>query len=66
MRVLAVGAHPDDLELLCGGTLARFVREGHQVAMCHASLGDRGSFVHSAAEIVVVILQRRDAGHATR
>jgi len=51
MRVLAVGAHPDDLELLCGGTLSRFVREGHQVTMCHASIGDRGSFVHSAAEI---------------
>lgn len=51
MRVLAVGAHPDDLEILCGGTLARYVREGHEVTMCHASLGDRGSFVHTSAEI---------------
>jgi choline dehydrogenase-like flavoprotein len=23
MRVLAIGTHPDDLEILCGGTLAR-------------------------------------------
>jgi LmbE family N-acetylglucosaminyl deacetylase len=51
MRVLAVGAHPDDLEILCGGTLARFVREGHEVVMCHASLGNRGSFVHTSEEI---------------
>jgi N-acetylglucosamine malate deacetylase 1 len=52
MRVLAVGAHPDDLEILCGGTLARFVRDGHDVVMCHASKGDKGSFVHSSEEIV--------------
>ncbi len=51
MRVLAVGAHPDDLEILCGGTLARFVREGHEVVMCHATKGDRGSYVHSSEEI---------------
>ena len=51
MRVLAVGAHPDDLEILCGGTLARFVQEGHDVVMCHATRGDRGSFVHSSEEI---------------
>jgi hypothetical protein len=31
MRVLAVGAHPDDLEILCGGTLARYAQEGHAV-----------------------------------
>ena len=61
MRVLAVGAHPDDLELLCGGTLARFVREGHQVAMCHASLGDRGSFVHTTAEITQIRLAEAQA-----
>jgi LmbE family N-acetylglucosaminyl deacetylase len=51
MRVLAVGAHPDDLEILCGGTLARYVREGHEVVMCHATLGNRGSFVHTSEEI---------------
>ncbi len=51
VRVLAVGAHPDDLEILCGGTLARFVQEGHEVVMCHASLGDRGSFVHGREEV---------------
>ena len=44
MRVLAVGAHPDDLEILCGGTLARFVAEGHSVVMCHVSDGNCGSF----------------------
>jgi LmbE family N-acetylglucosaminyl deacetylase len=42
MRVLAVGAHPDDLELLCAGTLARWVREGHEVYMAHLTSGDKG------------------------
>ncbi len=31
MRVLAIGAHFDDLELGCGGTLARHVDEGDEV-----------------------------------
>lgn len=30
MNVLAVGAHHDDIELGCGGTLARLAREGHR------------------------------------
>jgi N-acetylglucosamine malate deacetylase 1 len=51
LRVLAVGAHPDDLEILCGGTLARYARDGHDVVMCHATTGDMGSFVHSREEI---------------
>jgi LmbE family N-acetylglucosaminyl deacetylase len=42
MRVLAIGAHPDDLEVLCGGTLARFAKEGHQVVMCHVMNGNLG------------------------
>jgi LmbE family N-acetylglucosaminyl deacetylase len=31
MNVLAVGAHHDDIEIGCGGGLARLVREGHTV-----------------------------------
>lgn len=56
MRVLAVGAHPDDLEILCGGTLARFVAEGHEVVMCNATYGDRGSFEHTSEEIARIRL----------
>ena len=56
MRVLAVGAHPDDLEILCGGTLARFVQDGHEVVMCNATLGDRGTFEHTSEEIAKIRL----------
>lgn len=31
MKILAVGAHLDDIEIACGGTLAKAVRAGHQV-----------------------------------
>jgi LmbE family N-acetylglucosaminyl deacetylase len=62
MRVLAVGAHPDDLEILCGGTLARYVREGHEVVMCHVALGDKGSTASTSEEIEPV--RRREAERA--
>ncbi len=54
MKVLAIGAHPDDLEILCGGTLARYAREGAEVTMCSVANGNRGSFVHSREEIAAI------------
>jgi len=66
VKILAVGAHPDDLEILCGGTLARYVAEGHAVVMCHATRGDRGSFEHTSEEIARIrdAEARRAAGIA--
>ncbi len=31
MKILAVGAHLDDIEIACGGTLAKAIEGGHQV-----------------------------------
>jgi len=44
MRILAVGCHPDDLELNCYGTLAKYVKLGHEVYICGVSNGDQGHF----------------------
>jgi LmbE family N-acetylglucosaminyl deacetylase len=54
MRVLAVGAHPDDLEISCGGTLVRYLRRGDEVVMAHAANGDKGSYVHTAEETAII------------
>jgi LmbE family N-acetylglucosaminyl deacetylase len=43
MRILAVGAHPDDLEILCAGTLARYAARGDFVAMAISTNGEVGS-----------------------
>ncbi|HSV30544.1 MAG TPA: PIG-L family deacetylase [Atribacteraceae bacterium] len=51
LRVLAVGAHPDDLELCCAGTLARFAQEGHHVTMCYVCRGDAASHELAPEEI---------------
>ena len=42
MRVLAIGAHPDDWELSCGGTLAKYADAGHEVFVAHLCNGDKG------------------------
>ena len=42
MRVLAVGAHPDDIELLCAGTLAKYAHQGHKVFLAHLCSGNMG------------------------
>ena len=42
MNILAVGAHPDDLEILCGGTLAKYAKNGHHVTMAVLTNGNMG------------------------
>jgi len=40
MKVLAVGAHPDDVELGCGATLAQFKIKGHEVNILVLTRGE--------------------------
>ena len=40
LDVLAVGAHPDDLEITCGGTLAKLVKLGYRVGMVDLTSGE--------------------------
>ena len=42
-RALAIYAHPDDPDVSCGGTLARWVRMGTEVHVIVATSGDKGS-----------------------
>lgn len=42
-RALAVYAHPDDPEVSCGGTLARWAASGTEVHLVIANRGDKGS-----------------------
>jgi LmbE family N-acetylglucosaminyl deacetylase len=45
MNILAIGCHPDDLEIGCGGTLALYAKNGHDVYMCNVANGDKGHAV---------------------
>lgn len=38
--VVAVGAHPDDVEIACGGTLAKMVQQGYRVAIIDLTDGE--------------------------
>ena len=60
MTVMGVGAHPDDLELLCGGTLARYAALGHKVVMAHLNNGDKGHYKLSCAEIAEIRKQEAE------
>lgn len=43
LDVLAIGPHPDDVELACGGTLAKLARAGRRVGILHLTRGEAGT-----------------------
>jgi LmbE family N-acetylglucosaminyl deacetylase len=42
MNILAIGAHPDDIEFGCGGTLMKYVEKGANVYLLILTKGDVG------------------------
>ena len=43
LDVLAIGAHPDDIEIACGGTVALLVQQGLRVGFLHLTRGEMGT-----------------------
>lgn len=54
MNILAIGAHPDDVENSCGGTLAKYAKMGHKVFTATATNGNVGSATLSMEEIAKI------------
>ena len=50
--ILAVGAHPDDVEFKCAGTLSLLKKKGYSIVIATVAAGDCGSAEYSAREIM--------------
>jgi len=57
LDILAVMAHPDDAELLCGGALIKSARQAHRVGVIDLTAGEMGSSGSAA-------IRREEADHA--
>lgn len=53
-RILAVLPHPDDIEILCAGTLVRLIALGWEAHLATMTPGDKGSAVMTRAEIASI------------
>jgi len=64
VRVLCIGAHPDDCEIGFGGTAAKLAAAGHPVKFVSMTDGSAGHFRHSRAETAAI--RRSEAAEAAR
>ncbi|MGH9297212.1 MAG: PIG-L deacetylase family protein [Acidimicrobiales bacterium] len=62
---LAIYAHPDDPDISCGGTLARWALEGTEVHVVICAAGDKGSMDPSADPKEVAGRRVKEAERAT-
>ena len=54
LKIVCVGAHPDDPESGCGGTLARYSSSGHEVTVIYLTRGEAGIHGKSHEEAAAV------------
>jgi LmbE family N-acetylglucosaminyl deacetylase len=51
MQILAVGAHSDDMDFFCGGTLALYAAAGHNIGICCLADGRTGGKAASPEQL---------------
>lgn len=64
VRALAVYAHPDDPDVSCGGTLARWAKSGSEVHVVICTVGDKGTVDSSVAPMALAERRRGEAEQA--
>jgi LmbE family N-acetylglucosaminyl deacetylase len=64
MTILALGAHPDDLELHCFGTLAKYVKNGHTVYTSTVANGNKGHYQIKPKELAEI--RRKETSDAAK
>ena len=65
-RLIVVAAHPDDLESLCGGTVALLARRGVKVFSVNCTLGDIGAQDSSLARPALASTRLAEAEDAAQ
>ena len=64
MNVLAIGCHPDDMEISCSGTLAKCVKRGDKVTVAHVCNGNMGHEIIKPEELR--LMRAQEAQNAGR
>jgi LmbE family N-acetylglucosaminyl deacetylase len=64
MNILAIGAHPDDIEILCAGTLALYAKAGHNVTMAVFTDGSMGDLQIPPAKLAKIRHEEQKAAAA--
>ncbi len=66
LRVLAVSAHPDDIEFSCAGSVARWVDEGAEVTYCIVTDGSTGTSDFDLAGDRLAEIRREESMRAAK
>src|ERR1700676_3692325 len=64
MRIVCMHAHPDDAEILAGGTLALLSEAGHSITIVSMSPGDCGSARQASDQLGAI--RRAEAAEAAK
>ena len=65
-RVMVITAHPDDSEFGAGGTVAKLVKEGHEVTYCILTNGNKGSSDRGMTPERLVPIREEEQRNAAR
>jgi LmbE family N-acetylglucosaminyl deacetylase len=65
-RILCIAAHPDDNEFLIAGSVARWVREGREVAFCLVTTGGAGVNEHTPSNEGLIPIREKETRAAAK